>query len=159
MYSALFLVLLISCGAPPAPPVRTVAEKQAAPARPENVVEKVAAYWRRDVNALDEAGEAPLTAIARGDAEAVALLVQHPSIDLNLVSSHGHTPLSSALARGDAAGHAIAQTLLQAGAVVNGTGLLHQAVLRQDLAALRLLLAQGSIHPNERDAHDHTPLM
>lgn len=110
-----------------------------------------------DVNKANKYGETPLhIAAARGNTEAVSLLLRHGA-DLNAaINRDGHKPVHSA------SNLKTLTLLLSHGAAINektkkGRNLLHLAAVENSMEKVRFLMDKG-FSPNDQDNYGYTPL-
>ena len=97
-----------------------------------------------DPNRPDANGQTPLTLALRDQAfDAAAVLIAHPSVQVDLANANGETPLMMACLRGQLA---LARQLVAKGAAVNRTGWapLHYAASGPGVPVVAWLLEQGA---------------
>ena len=111
-----------------------------------------------DPDSRDERGQTGLyIALREGSDKAVAALLAHPQLSVDLVNSAGETALMMAALKGRTAWLA---PLLARGAAVNRPGWspLHYAASGPDSAAVTVLLSKGAV-VDARSPNGSTPLM
>ncbi|MBQ4084097.1 MAG: ankyrin repeat domain-containing protein [Alphaproteobacteria bacterium] len=116
-----------------------------------------------DINAKYDDVPAILSAVSFGHNDVAMYLAQNPKTDVNASDLHGTTPLFWAIARGGMSG-TIKALMKREDIDTNrkpnwmGASLLHEAVLKQDYTAVRLLSENPKTNMNVRDAKGQTPL-
>ena len=116
-----------------------------------------------DINTKYDDVPALLSAVSFGHNDVAMYLVQNPKTDVNACDVHGTTPLFWAIARDGMSG--TVKALLEREDIDTnrkpnwmGASLLHEAVVKQNYTAVRLLSENPKTDMNVRDARGQTPL-